>query len=46
MSPLWLLFIIPACFVCGYIVCALVMRSIQDEKCAYCKYGEPFDEKT
>lgn len=46
MSPLWLILIIPAFFTLGYMICGLIMSGIQDEKCSYCKYGDPFDEET
>jgi hypothetical protein len=46
MSPLWLLLIIPVCFCVGYMVCGIVAIGAQDERCTYCKYGDPFDEET
>ena len=45
MSPLWLLLIVPICFIAGYIASAIVLSGSQDERCTYCKYGDPFDEE-
>ena len=46
MSPLWLILIVPACFWGGFLVCGLVANGAQDERCSYCKYGDPFKEET
>ena len=45
MSPLWLVAIIPACVMIGYITGGAMASSAQADKCTRCKFGEPFEDK-
>lgn len=45
MSPLWLIAIIPACVMVGYIMGGAMAGSAQADKCTRCRFGEPFEDK-
>jgi hypothetical protein len=45
MSPLWLVVIIPACVMAGYIMGGAMASSAQADKCIQCRFGEPFEDK-
>lgn len=45
MSPLWLILIVPAVFMAGYITGGILITSAQSDQCTRCKYGEPFQDK-
>ena len=36
MSPLWLILIVPAAFIAGYVMCGMFSNAEQEDRCRRC----------